>query len=57
MARRSDEAARGLVLLVVLEELLLLALPLFELLEVFLTFGAFAGFLLALGSAFRESLC
>ena len=33
IGRRSDEAARGLVLLVVLEELLLLALPLLKLLE------------------------
>ena len=33
IGRRSDEAARGLVLLVILEELLLLALPLLELFE------------------------
>ena len=33
MAGESDEAARGLVLLVVLEELLLLTLPLLELSE------------------------
>ena len=53
----SDEAARGLVLLVVLEELLLLALPLLELPELGLAEGPdLALLLLALHAVLSEFL-